>query len=558
MKPFKILRIKALFTSTIIALFLIHCEDPDMARPVTDAIESEVPVAIESPKLNYVKGSNIPNIVGAIAKKTNTTINQKGGRIGKISYNNTDIHLNNAIEVINADGKVNYTFDVYPDKAKDNEFYSLVVEKYPDGSLGTPIVVGYFMKKKDIDRYIAHDMDFKHFKAEQRFFEFDRFFTDSAHGRVGKTTDCGGGTIGSSGGTGYTSPGSTFDHSFNGTTVSATFGFQENLVTYSYDITIEDVNSGVQSTSTTSSLSNTFSLTNHSFNAPAQVVQIPPATVSYGVVTYTAPTAGSGTSSPCVITISLQAMPDGGAVTTISDPCSTDTPTQKGFVSSKSDDCTVVSGGVAINVTLLASRINNTLGRVLNDDQLWHLSRYKAHAIYVEKFLENNISSKDKIDAIAVIDAMTKGIEIPPSCKSFDYQQGVGNTQTAAVKNISFRVRYTDLAGVDHASDVVFNQPIYFTIPRFHSTEGNLTNGRGAKLSARALLSAHSRATAYFLATNASESQVRAKLWEYIRDEFRNGSHITGGYASFDPPLEGFNGPIKNYVTSLWFEDNCD
>lgn len=149
--------------------------------------------------------------------------------------------------------------------------------------------------------------------------------------------------------------------------------------------------------------------------------------------------------------------------------------------------------------------------------------------------------------------------EAPPSCKSFKYHQGLGNTQTAAVKNVSFRVRYFDpRTGKYATSDVIFNQPIYFTIPRFHAVEGNLTKGRGSELSAKALLSAHSRATAFFLATDGSESQVRAKLWEYIRDEFRNGSYLTGGAASFTEPLGGFNGRVTDYVTTTFFTDSCD
>ncbi|WP_411030632.1 hypothetical protein [Spongiimicrobium sp. 3-5] len=149
--------------------------------------------------------------------------------------------------------------------------------------------------------------------------------------------------------------------------------------------------------------------------------------------------------------------------------------------------------------------------------------------------------------------------EIPPSCKSFNYSQGINNTQTAAVKNISFKVAYYNQTTGDYrTSEVLFTQPIYFTIPRYHATAGNLTGGRGAELSAKALLSAHSRATAYFLATHGSSSQVRSKLWEYIRDEFRNGSYINGGSASFTPPVSTFNGSVTNYVTTTFFTDRCN
>jgi hypothetical protein len=148
--------------------------------------------------------------------------------------------------------------------------------------------------------------------------------------------------------------------------------------------------------------------------------------------------------------------------------------------------------------------------------------------------------------------------EVPPSCKSFNYQQlNLLNVQVAAVQNMSFRIKYKDPFGNWHSSDVLFSQPVYFTIPRFSPANGgNLTTGRGANLSADALLRAHYRAKAYFIATDGNDSQVRAKIWEYIRDEMSNGT-LKGGSASFTPPL-GFNGNISQYQTTTIFGDNCN
>ncbi len=36
-----------------------------------------------------------------------------------------------------------------------------------------------------------------------------------------------------------------------------------------------------------------------------------------------------------------------------------------------------------------------------------------------------------------------------------------------------------------------------------------------------------------------------------------NGTHISGGKASFTPPL-GFNGPIKDYESYWFLPDDCD
>ena len=147
--------------------------------------------------------------------------------------------------------------------------------------------------------------------------------------------------------------------------------------------------------------------------------------------------------------------------------------------------------------------------------------------------------------------------EVPPSCKSFNYKQiGSTNLQASGVKDVTFRIRYKDPYGNWNNRDFLF-QTIYFTTPRFSEANGgNLTNGRGAELTADALQHAHRRAVAYFLATNGTESQVRTKLWEYIRDEMYNGI-VRGGSASFTPPL-GFTGTITRYRTSAWFNDDCD
>ncbi len=106
----------------------------------------------------------------------------------------------------------------------------------------------------------------------------------------------------------------------------------------------------------------------------------------------------------------------------------------------------------------------------------------------------------------------------PPSCTSFQfYQKPSNNTQTAAVTGVTMNIVAIDPVTKRYiAVPITFTQPIYFTISRFHSVEGNLTSGLGQNLAARALYVAHSRAKAYFKATQASVSQVRAKTWEYI------------------------------------------
>lgn len=120
-------------------------------------------------------------------------------------------------------------------------------------------------------------------------------------------------------------------------------------------------------------------------------------------------------------------------------------------------------------------------------------------------------------------------------------------------------IGYYDLAtGEFNTVPVLFTQPIYFEMPiNSTSNGGYLSPGRAAELTALAIATAISRAKYYFLSTNASSSQVRAKLWEYIRDEMTNGTHITGGKASFTPPL-GFKGEIKDFEAYWFLPDNCN
>lgn len=148
---------------------------------------------------------------------------------------------------------------------------------------------------------------------------------------------------------------------------------------------------------------------------------------------------------------------------------------------------------------------------------------------------------------------------IPPSCKSFNFSNVGVNWQAAATKNIVALIGYYDIAtGEYNTANILFIQPIYFEMPKNSEANGGyISHGRAAELTSKAVFLAIRRAKAYFLATNASESQVRAKLWEYIRDEMTNGTYVVGGRASFTPPF-GYSGGIVDYKSYWFLEDNCD
>ncbi len=181
-------------------------------------------------------------------------------------------------------------------------------------------------------------------------------------------------------------------------------------------------------------------------------------------------------------------------------------------------------------------------------------------AIDVLEYVKGENTTDEAIEYANSIVYLAENLEtyLPPSCKSFEYVQNLDNTQTAAVKNISMHIDYVTPDGIEHATDINFSQPLYFTIPRFHEVYGNLTTGNGKERSAEAIATAHSRAVAYFLATNATESQLRPKILEYIKDEFRNGTYLSGGVVDVVPPLNSPDLPINQYQTSTWFTDRCD
>ena len=145
----------------------------------------------------------------------------------------------------------------------------------------------------------------------------------------------------------------------------------------------------------------------------------------------------------------------------------------------------------------------------------------------------------------------------PPSCRSFNYQQWLDNTQVCATKNIRFNVKIGNPAeGVYESLNIRFTQPIYFTTPRFHNDLGNLTRGGGANLTAQALRATMNYMVALHIATGSSESQIRSIIMETLNLNMRllMGS---GASASIQPYAGIPAIPVANYETTFLGRDNC-
>lgn len=351
-------------------------------------------------------GEDIPDIVERIASKTATTYSKVADLEGKIRFNRAMINMRQAKRVKNPDGVINYTFDLYPDDAPENAFYTLVVSRAENGTLDEPYVIGYEMTDADFDNFMAHDMDFRYFRAKQKFYNFDSFFTDSKNNRVGKSGDCGSNTIGSGGssGGGHTAPGETFTHNYNGTMASTTFGTRQNANLYNYNITI-DFN-GSQSTASTTANSSSLEVLGQmpdGWGTPDPL----PMTLYLSTPSSVNVTIGSiSGGSPCIKGSTI----NDASIYTNKSNCPP--PHQlKGGTASKGTDCIKVNGGVSISVNLAVKKIDLVLGEEykLNGKQMIALSEKNDLVIDIYNFLQTNTSEEDKAFVLEAAKAIEKG-----------------------------------------------------------------------------------------------------------------------------------------------------
>ena len=406
----------------------------------------------------YIEGDKIPDILKHLASKTNTTYSKIGDLNGKISYNKTKILLQHAMEVVNKGENTNYSFDLFLDDMPEYEFYSLVVSKTEDGTIEEPYVIGYKMTEEDYETYLAHDMDFKYFKAIQRFYTFDSFFTDTQKGMTGRSGDCGENTIGGGGsnnggggggGAPLTAPGETFTSNYNGTMLNSNFGLRQTSHIWVYEQTINTPTGSSTATTTTNSASvSTVATTSQGlYNYPP----MNNAGEYWLNLTIEIVTDLSGNSSAnCWKIIGL-----GDGQFNIENNCPPSNQLKKGITNSKvigsgDSDCFVTSGGVGINVSLLAVDINRMLGGIeLSDDELSFLTENHSQALQVLKFLHLNNTAEDRAFAKEVVEDFLLGKSITNLFEEFGNRKFL-NTLT---ESPSFQSTKTILEAATAASN---------------------------------------------------------------------------------------------------------
>lgn len=265
------------------------------------------------------------------------------------------------------------------------------------------------MTKEDYENYITHDLDFKYFRATQRFYTFDSFFADTAKGMTGRSGDCGEYVVGSggssSGGTssntggGVTEPGETFISTFDGAIVTSDFGLRQNTnqSNYDYVVTINTSNGSSETTTTGYSATVTTAATNSSGYTTIQTSGIN--WVNFTITYNDTNSSGgsSGSSGPCIKTFGS----GDDIIWYWYDECPPSTQLKRGDTGRSTtsfSDCFVVSGGIAVNVTLLAVEVNTMLGSIeLNDDELAFLTKNHDATLQIFKFLRTNNSFEDRV-----------------------------------------------------------------------------------------------------------------------------------------------------------------
>lgn len=417
-------------------------------------------------KPEFISGDEIPDIIENLASKTNKAYSKISDLNGKLNYNKARIFIKQALKVAKEGEKTNYSFDIFLDDMPELEFYSLIVGKSEEGIIDEPYIIGYTMTKEDYENYIAHDLDFKYFRATQRFYTFDSFFADTAKGMTGRSGDCGEYVVGSggtsSGGTssntggGVTEPGETFISTFDGAIVTSDFGLSQNAnqSNYDYVVTINTSNGSSETTTTGYSATVTTAATNSSGYTTIQTSGINwiNFTITYNDTNSSG--GSSGNSGPCIKT-------SGSGDDIIwywYDECPPSTQLKRGDTGRSTtsfSDCFVVSGGIAVNVTLLAVEVNTMLGSIeLNDDELAFLTKNQDATLPIFKFLRTNNSFEDRVFVKLAVEDLKNGL----SLENIDFEDKVINELSGPTKNIYDQLAYRTIA----TSSILQNIYLFF------------------------------------------------------------------------------------------------
>ncbi len=448
--------LKSFFLFLTFAAFITSCVDEEIFTPTGDGLEEVISIDYDTPVINHVTGQEIPKIVEELSSQLG--ILEINKQIGKISFNKVNIDLRQIMEVISNGGNTNYTFPLDVIDASENHIYNLVVNKKSNGSISKAYIIAYEMQPEDMKAFLINGDDFRKFKATYRYYNFKTFFEESKHGRVGKSGDCGSGSIGG-GNTGQSLPGSTFVHTYNGTTVNSTFGNNTHGSSYTYTSNISS--DGNVSSQTTTATSTTISMGitttgNTAIQAPALTTGVP--TVS--VTTTTQQAGGGGEAPPCLGTIVVQEAPDGGGGTIDMDVCDPKTQKNKSLRGMKAGDCPNGDGVVGISTAAKSvQKLYYYLDDSLSAGEIgWFKdSEYPertaiAHDI-VWFILDNGRSNEAKGFAILGIDVLLNGGQV-----SFDdhvhLENEINNPCISAILNKlqnkdMQRLTIPDIGGLD-------------------------------------------------------------------------------------------------------------
>lgn len=523
-----------LFSFILIGLF--SCEQEPVNQIEIDSVEPINEVQVMAPELSYVKDIAIPDIMEKI--HTRTLDGESKQTAGKISYNNVDIDLEEIMQVVAEGNEINYTFALDVKNGPKHHIYNLVIGKDAQGNTKEPYVVGYEMKPKDMKAFFENGEDYSKFKAVSRYYTFDSFFQDSKNNKVGKNGDCGTSSSGGGNPTSNTPSGGSFTHSYQGTGVSNVFNVgTPQTYPYNYTVTITNGNQTTSSATTAAQTAvNTITagISQTGSTITADLPNYSSTTTTYSTHVSVAPDnslgSGGGGSVICITTVTI--IEDIRIETTVCEEANNN----KSYTgkTSKTGDCVDTEGAIAINTAAKpVKKLFYALGGSLSEIEIDHFNKYPEQAKAIVQYLISSGFSEDsKEKAKRVVNTIKEDLFLVPSCRSFEYADGISNGLPAKVCGVGNILNTFATVGVEPDGSPFYHS-FTLNIPvGYFSVSPIRTNGSAANQTAAALRGANIATKAWFLANPKASSDLLIQTWQ---QNIKSAMRIIGGNFTENP-----------------------
>lgn len=183
---------------------------------------------------------------------------------------------------------------------------------------------------------------------------------------------------------------------------------------------------------------------------------------------------------------------------------------------------------------------------------------YKSEYLREQKIIDCGTIENNAIDINGNCIELTDDIlDVPPSCKSFNFQNTALNWQEASIINLRFNIVLIEIIGgikVKKIIQVHFYQPVKFGMPRKFANGTIIPQGLAAEISARAISHAiDDTISKYNNLAISSSDLVRNFFQERLKLNFQDYSN--GGRVNFNDMSSITN--TTEYKTYAIIPDNC-